>query len=46
MEERIEWHNKNISNFVAKWKSYVAPPAAQAGPARAARSGLDNKLPE
>jgi hypothetical protein len=46
MEERIKWHDKNLSDFVAKWKSYVEPNAAQAGPARAARSCLDNKIPQ
>jgi hypothetical protein len=46
MKGRIKWHDRNLSDFVAKWKSYVEPNATQADPARAAHSCVDNQLPE
>ena len=41
----MEWHDKNISNFVEKWKAYVEPNRPGAA-AKVARPSLDNKLPD
>ena len=45
LEEHVEWHDKNISNFVEKWKAYVEPNRPGAA-AKVARPSLDNKLPD